>query len=209
MKSFLFLLALGLILGGGQALYTNVTNLKPVEISIADLTENGTDDKWLTVTDASLDVVGATYMAPFYAADNTANELFIPLRVQDEEEKPLRIFLHTKDPKMLEVYNGLLALEEEVEMINYLVKHREVFSQVRNVTGLVRFGLESDSDERKLLEENNRNLADGFLILEEGTKPEWSMVVMLPLGLLLLWSLVFKKRASSTATPPPPPAPSA
>jgi len=209
MKTFLFLLALAMTFGGGQALYTSLTNLKPLELEVDDFLQKDSSRKWVTVTGAVLDVMDATFISPFYTEE--ATELYIPIRASEEDTSPIRAFLFTKDPDILAVYNGLIPLEDEVEIINYFIEHRDVFSQNREISGLIRFGIESDQDDRDILRENNEHLAKGFIILDEGAKPEWGMALMLPAGLALFWALFSKKTGGQTTRtsppPPPPPAP--
>jgi hypothetical protein len=74
---------------------------------------------------------------------------------------------------------------------------------------VVRFGIELDDGDAFKIEDLNPNLSDDFVILDEGTRPQWAMIVMFPIGLALAWFLLFGSKKQGVAPPSsPPPLPS-
>ncbi len=192
MKKYLFLLCLGFCLLGGQALYTNLTNLKPVDITLSELISAGAPQKWVQITELSLDVMDSTYITSSLNEDE-ATDLYIPMYVPETPKERIQIFLHSQDPELLQIFNEMLAKEDETEVMKHFLEHRNQLMQQRSVSGLIRFGLESNQEDRDILKEHNPNLAEDFLILNENQRPNWVKAAMLPLGLFLLWVLFFRR----------------
>lgn len=197
MKFFLFFVSIALIWGGGQALYTNATNLEPSEYSFSNYITEKPQQKWLTLTNCELNLLDASYFSYFGATE--ATEIYIPVKSPDAGKMEFtHVLLASKDPEMLRVYNELMSMEDESQIIVYTLQNRDSIFIQKDLTGLVRFGIELDDEDRQELQDLNENLASDFVIIDEGLKPDWSHAALLPAGLLLLawiFGLIGKKKA--------------
>jgi hypothetical protein len=79
--------------------------------------------------------------------------------------------------------------------------------RVRDISGLVRFGIDADSKTRDKLAGLRMRLAKDFIILDEGKKPELGLsLILLVIGLIGA-VIAFKRTANKPPHAPPPPPP--
>ena len=112
----------------------------------------------------------------------------------------------SKDPAILEFATKLKAAKTEVDALMLLVEAKRTLEKPA-VTGLVRFGVSLKDKEVRKLRELNPNLAGDFVILEEGSKPDFVVSGVLFFGGLVLLGLMLKgflrKQAPSISPVPP------
>lgn len=77
----------------------------------------------------------------------------------------------------------------------------------RDVSGLIRFGMDEDSKTRSKLEGLDMNLAKDFVILNDGEKPDLLKGVLMLAGGLVLGLYLLRRAGSQPAGPPPVPVP--
>ncbi len=212
------LIAIGLTIGGGQGIYTVMTNRKPVEISIQDLMKRPPEAKWLKVTGGELDTLNSVYKSGFGKGD--ATEIYVPVIPPGTASGDglIRLLLLTKDPELVNFINEAKKMDEtaatETEALQFALKNMEKLRPQRDVEGLVEFGIESNDKKRDKIGKIYGNLAAEFLILEDGKKPETTRsAIFLAIGLGLGAFLIRRsmKKPEPSAPPehgaPPPPFP--
>jgi len=98
------------------------------------------------------------------------------------------VLVATKDADLLAVANELTEIESDAALIELAARHRDAFFATRNVSGLVRYGVDLDESERDELESLDAGLAESFVILDEGRAPGygWPMGTLAS-GLVLLF----------------------
>jgi hypothetical protein len=181
---FLVLLAVALLWGGAQNVYTSLRNRSPTELSCAELERDPPTAEWLSLRDCEYDIENLASEALLGAA---VLELYVPLRpLGDGAGGPSRIVLKTSDAELVKVVQKLLSASGSPEALTHARSLAELRAPAR-ITGLVKFGIELKSAEVKKLKELNPNLPEGFLLLEQGEHPlplAFS-VVLFGLGVLL------------------------
>jgi hypothetical protein len=200
--SLRFFVAVALLWGGGQGLYTALRNIKPTEISMRDYLAAKPDKEWFTITGGSLDVVEMTYSER--KSGGPVGEVFIPLRLPGAKESdPVSILVSSKDPAVLELATQLRNSKDQGEALILLLKAK-IRLQKPAITGLVRYGINLRDKELQKLRKLNENLASDFVILEEGKEPSFGLSIVLVLvGLIVVGFMPKLWRGKSTPPPLP------
>lgn len=195
---FLFMVMVGAFWYGGQGVYTAIKNRKPVALNYSDLAKGRPTAHWLTIKDCEFDLSEAAFKvtrskyAP--ASGGLVTEAYLPLHVagKTEEGGPCYAVLATKDSGIISIVNEMRAARTDAEFDRIVAKHGPALRQQRDVSGLVRFGIE-DSESGKL-KGLKRELAPGFIILAEGAQPKLKQSVGLLFvgfviagGMVLMW----------------------
>lgn len=180
-----------LLYAGLHGLYTAVKNPTPTEITYDEYAEEKPSAEWLKLTECMLDV-------PDYAYAETGGaikEMYIPLRSpsdQDNEGKIL-VLLLTSDEEWLTIGNEMKELPEgdEGAMLAYMIKNAAKMYPTRDVQGVLQFGINSDSDDRKQLAGLFDNMDPDFVVLEHNAEPSLgASVFMTALGLVLILGVI-------------------
>jgi hypothetical protein len=113
---------------------------------------------------------------------------------------PCYAVLATQDPEILGQLEGLRQVKNESELTTWIANNKNNVQPHRDVTGLVKFGVESGMESSKL-GGLQRNLAPGYLVLAEGKKPSLtnSLGLML-LGFVISAGMVISARSNSEPT---------
>jgi hypothetical protein len=157
-----------LLWSGGQGLYTSAKNREPFSVSCQSYPQVKPSQEWLELTGCSLSLLEASYTE----TSGSVTELFIPARGEAEEEgSTIHILVATKDAELLGLANQLLKIEDQGEMMQFSLEHRDKIFPTRNVSGLVRYGVDLDDDERAELKGLDDTLTEDFVILDEGKEP--------------------------------------
>ena len=201
-----YLIVLGLIIGGAQGTYTALKNRTRLETSVTDYLAKKPDAEWVMFKNATLNLFESAHMERL----GKITEVFIP--VQDGETKegePVHILMSTKDAEIIAAMTDLNAAgDSEEKAIEAAMRNMSKLFMKRDVSGLIQFGIDSDSKTRTKLEKLDMNLAKDFVILEEGKEPALgSSVVMLITGLGIAAYLLLRRSKGADAAPPPMPAP--
>jgi hypothetical protein len=169
------LVGLYLLWTGGQGLYTAVKNREPFQVACQNYGEVRPSQEWLELTGCSLNLLEASYTE----TGGSVTELFIPARGENEDGDgtPIHVLVATKDPDLLGIANQLIKIEDETEMMKFAVENGDKMFPTRNVSGLVRYGVDLDDDERSQLKNLDANLSENFVIVDEGKSPGFGRAV--------------------------------
>ncbi len=211
------ILVLGLIWGGGQALYTGLTNFSPTEISVSDYLAKKPSAKWLTLKDCRLDLPNAAVRTVLFT--KVIDELYIPVKAAGSETngKTIEILFATKDPALMKTMERLREIKDEQAALAFLMEHPDEIYPTRTITGMIRFGIDLKESDRDKLASLDRNLSKDFIILDDGKSPELIVAIIVLAGGLFLGYLLLKNNPSKPTdpaapgtlpTPAPPVAPS-
>ncbi|MEO5917445.1 MAG: hypothetical protein ABIS50_24670 [Luteolibacter sp.] len=205
------LLSLGLIIGGGQSIYTGFKNRKVTEITIDSLIAKKPDAEWLRIQGGVLDTMNSSYTSSFGVGK--ANELYIPLvpPQTDSRKTQIHVLVLTKDPALLEFNNQVQEIGKSGPgsgaMDRYVMSNLDKLHVARPVEGVVQFGLDADDKKTRKIRELYDNLAPDTIILEEGKKPSMGTGIAMMIGGLFIGGLLIRssgrKDAAGEATPPP------
>lgn len=199
-----YLIVIALLWGGCQGVYTALKNRQPLEITVAGYIAQKPNAEWVTLKDAQLNLLEAAHKGHL----GKISEIFIPVRPKGETtEAPVHILLSTKDKDIvsaLEDFNKPAATKKEV--MDAASRHADKLFMQKDVSGLIRFGIDSDDKTRGKLSKLDMNLAPDFVILNDGGSPNLGgSVSMVGIGLLVGFFML--RRAGKSASEPPPPPP--
>jgi hypothetical protein len=197
-----FILPLVFLWGGGQGIYTVLTNRKPLVMTFAEYAEKRPDVKWVELKDTQLDLTDATFSGLL----GSVSEVYIPLHPKDAPSgSKIPALLLTRDAEVLDLVREMKALPDEKTTLEFFIKNRERLFPVRDVRGLLQFGIESSDKKRRKVAALNDNLTADFVVVEEGKRPEvGSSLFFVVAGFVAMWLCWFRK--SGTKSPPPLPA---
>ncbi len=165
----LALVSFVMLWGGGQGVYTWATNRQPVAMSCQDFVGAKPRAKWLRLTGCEVDLLGASYKQ---SIGGRIKEAYLPVRPPGEEDgAALHVLLSTRDDAMLSLLARMADIEEEKELLQFMLENRETLRQTRDVEGLMQFGIDLTSEDRAKLAGLDDSLAEDFAILAEGEKP--------------------------------------
>jgi len=190
---------------GGQGVYTALKNRRPVQLDIQDLAKNKPSAHWLALTNCELAILDAAYktVRSKYTPASSARitEAYVPLRAPGQTLKdPCFAVLATQDPAIIAQLEELRQVKNETELTSFITKHKDSVQPRRDVSGLVKFGIESGSESGKL-GGLSRNLAPGFIVLAEGKKPNMlNSAGLILLGFVIAGGMVFAARSNSEPT---------
>lgn len=189
------LIALGLIIGGGQSVFTSIKNRKVTEVEIASLASSKPDAKWLRIKGGELDTMNSTYTSAFGVGK--ASEIYVPLVAPgvDSSTGTIQVLVLTKDPDLLKFTNDSRKLEDEKvseeKAMAFLLESQKFLRVARDVEGLVQYGIDGGGKKERKIRALYPNLSNDLIIIEEGSKPSMlggfvMLLVGLGLGVLLL-----------------------
>ena len=190
---------------GGQGVYTALKNRRPVQLGLQELAKSKPSAHWLALTNCELAILDAAYKtvrskyAP--ATSGRITEAFVPLRAPGQTlDEPCYAVLATQDSGILEQLEELRQVKNDSELNTWITKHKNNVHPHRDVTGLVKFGIETGMESGKL-GGLQRNLAPGYIVLAEGKKPNLeNSVGLILLGFVIAGGMVLSARSNSEPT---------
>jgi len=187
---------LGLVIGGGQGLWTTVTNMKPTEMSCADYVKQKPKSTWLKLSGCFLDMTDAAWKE----SGGTIKEVYVPVKPADDKKaKQVHILLATEDPAILSVATQLKNAKDTKDTIEVVIKNRDKIFVTKDLEGLVRFGVDLDSKDRDKLAGLSENLSPDFVILSGGKKPTFLLSAGMFVGGLALLAVAGLSMAKKSA----------
>lgn len=183
-----FLVGLVLLWGGGQGLYTALTNTSPTEMTLKDYEAQRPRAAWLKLKGCTGFLPAASYRK---SADGVS-EVFVPLYDASDDPndegvgaRKAVVLLATKRPEALKLLKEIKDLKPE-EQAKFLSEDQARFHLSGDFSGLVQFGIELSDSERKKLATLDQSLDPDFVILEEGNKPDLGFsALMFGVGLVI------------------------
>lgn len=200
------LIAVALMWGGGQAMYTWVTNRSVMEVSVNRLEQGMPGGKWLRLTGGQLDTLNSAYATKF--GSSPGNEIYVPLLPEGSGSKntPIHVLVSTRDPGLISFTKELHELQKQnpdpTKAGEFMLRNLDKLRPARSVEGLVQYGVDSNGKREKKLRELYPNLAADAVILKEGGKPNGVLGAILfslglGVGLLILLRAAKKETTSS------------
>jgi hypothetical protein len=183
-----YMTILGLLIIGGQGVYVALKNSEPLEITVSDYLAKKPNAEWMTLKDAEICLVEAAYKARL----GRVAEVFIPIRpVGESKEAPVHILLSTEDQA---VASALKSLGQSAAPMNKKVDaaahQADRLFMRQDITGLTRYGILYDLFMRTRLARLNMNLAEDFVILNDGESPDFTVNLCMVGAGLLIWFLM-------------------
>jgi len=201
------ILPLVLLWAAGQGLYTALTNRHPVSMTFAEYERQRPDAKWVELKSTQLDMTGV--MSSGFVG--SVSEVYIPLRAGgSRSDAKVFALLLTRDQGTLDLVREMKMITDEKAALAFMLKNHERLRPVRDVSGLLQFGIDSESKKRRKIAKLNPDLAADFIVIEEGKRPgilaSMSLLGASFVAAWLCWFCRFGKRAE-VAVPPPMPLP--
>lgn len=183
-KLFLPIVALALLIGGGQGIYTAMQNSEPTVYDLNSITgANMPSEKWLTLKNCDFNLTNSVFFEGI-TGNGLAEEIFTPVT---SDQDSIVVFIAQKTKGLLDVFN-LVNTQTEVEKRNhYINKYKsQIFQKDLTFTGVVRYGIELDQKKRRQLARISPKLVNNFIILDYNTAPSSGFsYFMFGLGVIL------------------------
>lgn len=201
MRALLILVSLGLLIMGGQAIFTTLTNLDPGSYTLEEYHQQRPKDKWLELKNCQLNVLAASFETSL--GKSTPEMVYIPIRpAEAEETDETVVLLAAEDLALRQLVEKMNRIEQESTLLAFVGEHSDALFPTKDIKGLVRFGVEMDEGDRSDLRKLDSSLAKDFVVIDEGSKPSWLRAAMLPAGLLLGAIGIFSGRGQQQVPPP-------
>ncbi len=197
-----YLIVIGLLWGGCQGVYTALKNRQPLEITVTDYIAKKPNSEWVTLKDAQLNLLEAAHKG----RGGNISEIFIPVRPKGESmDAQVHILLSTKNKDIVAALEDLNKSSGTMkETLDAASRHADKLFMQKDVSGLIRFGIDSDDKTRDKLAKLDMTLAADFVILNDGAAPSlFGGMSMLGIGMLIGFFMLRNSAKSSPATPPP------
>lgn len=198
-----YLIVIALLWGGCQGVYTALKNRQPLEVTVSDYIAKKPNAEWVTLKDAQLNLLEAAHKERL----GKISEIFIPVRPKGEStDGPVHILLSTKDDAIVAALEDLNKSSGTMkEALNAASRHADKLFMQKDVSGLIRFGIDSDDKTRDKLAKLDMKLAPDFVIMNDGAAPSlFGSLSMLGIGVLIGFFMLRKAGKSEPAAPPPP-----
>jgi hypothetical protein len=173
------LLMLALLWAGGQGVYEGLRNRSPETLTCEAAQAMPPPSTWVHLTGCRVNVLEAAYKTRFGVP---TDDIFIPLKAGGGGDKAIRLVLATKDPDIVAVVKEMSALDgnDKKAFFSFLAKNARRLVRDKDVTGMVQSGIDKDDKIHRRLKEQNKDLADDFLVIDEGREPRlvWSLVLL-------------------------------
>lgn len=198
-----YLIVIALLWGGSQGVYTALKNRQPLEVTVSDYIAKKPNAEWVTLKDAQLNLLEAAHKERL----GKISEIFIPVRPKGEStDGPVHILLSTKDDAIVAALEDLNKSGGTMkEALNAASRHADKLFMQKDVSGLIRFGIDSDDKTRAKLAKLDMKLAPDFVIMNDGAAPSlFGSMSMLGIGVLIGFFMLRKAGKSEPAAPPPP-----
>jgi hypothetical protein len=196
---FLVVIILCLLWTGGQRLYIAVTNRTPMIMSYDDYVQIKPSAHWLRLTNCMLNLGEASYKT--IAGSKRPTEIYIPVQSSASDAGKVYVLVATKNQDLITTFMEMQNLQSKAEALAWALKNRDRIHSQRGVTGLVRFGIDMKDKERRKLAKLHENIADDFIIVDEGERPNLTEGLgFLGGGIVLLVGVVLFQRRSGEVT---------
>jgi len=180
-----YIAVLGLLIVGGQGVYVALKNPKPLELTVADYIAQKPNAEWVKLSDAQVSLVEAAYKARV----GKVSEIFIPVRPNGESmDAPIHIVLSTEDKAVVAALQKLSRSDGTLKKkVDAASQQAEKLFMWQDIYGLTRYGIFFDLLMRARLARLKLNLAEDFVIVNDGEAPDLVFNLSLLGGGLLIW----------------------
>jgi hypothetical protein len=201
------ILTIGLLWGGGQGVYVAATNRQPTVVSYEQYVATKPRASWLELTDCVLSLTDASVRSSRF--EKRAQEAFIPVHPAGDFQGKVHVVVATEDKATLDLIDRLNAAPDQAAALKLLGENAGQMFQKRSVRGLVRFGIDMQDKDRRKLSSLDANLAEDFIVIDEGKQPELATRLAMLIGGLLLAAFLIRRMLQPSEGPSliPPAAP--
>ncbi len=185
----------GLLIVGGQGVYVALKNPEPLEITMADYIARKPNAEWMTLKEAQVSLVEAAYKAHL----GRVSEVFIPVRpIGESMDAPVHILLSTENKSVAAALKGLSRSGAPMtKKVDAAAQQADKLFMRQDITGLTRYGIFYDLLMRFRIAMLNMNLAEDFVILNDGEAPNLLVSLSMLGGGLLIWLLMLYNAMSN------------
>ena len=183
-----YLAVFGLITVGGQGVYVALKNPEPLEITVADYIARKPNAEWMRLQEAQVSLVEAAYNARL----GKISEIFIPVRpIGESTDTPAHILLSTEDKAVVAALKKLSQSGDSLKTkVDTASRQADRLFMRQDVYGLTRYGIFYDLFMRARLAWLGMNLAEDFVIVNDGAAPNITVSLTMLGGGLLIWFLM-------------------
>ncbi|MDB5355324.1 MAG: hypothetical protein JWN24_1777 [Phycisphaerales bacterium] len=202
----LTLIVLAVLAYGTQKLYVFATNRSPARMPCGQFIDSHSSAKWLELSGCDVDYIGAIRLESKVLKVDKGT--FLPVHPVGVTG-PAPLLLQIKSEDMEARLLKSLAQRGSTSAADPSSRGAEAGGET--VSGLIRFGMDSDSKVQRALEDEVRSgrLSRDYVIIDDGARPDPADALLgagLIAGVLIIGFVLFKGRRKP-ATPPPLPLP--
>jgi hypothetical protein len=169
-KKSLAICAIVLLIGGIRAIWIALRNSKPTTVSLSEVAAKPEKHHWLLIKNCEfkpLDAIGH-----YHRWEKSFSEVLIPVPLNlTNKASPIPVLIASQDPVLLGNINSLQATGDLAAQAMIVAKNPSLVHTRRDVTGVVRGGLDLDDRAVFKLRKMPPQLTEEFVILEDGKKP--------------------------------------
>jgi hypothetical protein len=172
---------------------------------VQDLAKGRPTAHWLVLTncelafsDAACKISHSKYVP---SSSGFITEAYVPIRSPGQAlDAPCYAVLATTDTQILRALEALRQVTDDSGMKTWMQNHGKALEPRRDVSGLVKFGIESGSESGKL-PGLQQNLAASYIVLADGKQPSWTTSLLFLLGgVSMAGGLVLFRRSGAEPT---------
>ncbi len=187
-KLFGGVISFGCLWGGGQGLYTSIFDSTPVVKTCSEFLAKPGEGHRLELSGCVLDLTEALQVS-----SGSSKNYYVPVRASLEAaDEPVLLLTHIVDPKLIALIEPIFVLAGD-RLVEYVQKNVDGMSlENTKVSGLIRFGIESDDSTRKAIEKvRDMKLAKDWMIVDSQAGSSVGLsIAMLLFGLFAGWMVV-------------------
>ena len=187
---YALILAIGLIVWGGQGLYEAIAHGKQKVVTYDQFVKAHPKEGWYKITGCVLSLPGSAYVEKY----GRVSEVYVPVydaRKDAPDEPKVFLLLNSENEAFLDPLSEMNKMDDklttEAKANEYMEKNKERLFPKRDLEGMLQFGVSVSSKDRSKLASLNSDLAPDFVILQDGKRPSLlSAMGMLVGGVVLL-----------------------
>ena len=185
----LALLALGatiaMLVFGGVEISESMRFRSPRVLTYEQFAAQMPQEGWYRITGARLEVVNGVWQED--KKTHAIDKVFVPLSSAGDKggdiNTPTKVMVEETDPAILQTAGEVKDLNGDAATIDFIKKNHDRAFIRRDVEGMVKTGLNSDSDTReKMAKLDNTSLASNWIMLKEGAHPSLGLGLLLFMG---------------------------
>ena len=203
----LALIALGatiaMLVFGGVEISESLRFRSPRVLTYEQFVKQMPQEGWYRITGGRLEAVNCVWQES--SKTHTIDKVFVPLSSSNvksgDPNAPTLVMVEETDPAILQTAQEVKDLNGEAATVDFIKKNHDRAFIRRDVEGMVKAGINSDTDTReKMAKLDNTSLASNWIMLKEGAHP--SLVLGLGLfmggGLLAVLQVLYYLRRRMT-----------
>ena len=160
----------------------------PRTVTFAQFEKEMPQEGWFHIKDAQLFVLESAFEED--KSSHNMTKAFVPVGsatdLTSDSKKQTFLLMESRDPAILDTVRDAQQITDQKSAAQYVTAHRQTAYPVRDVEGMIKTGLHSDSKTHAELSKLDNALAPNYVILQEGKHPSLGLGIGMLMGGILL-----------------------